>query len=210
MQSIIKVETPATNIDLITLEEFKLGLKITGTTNDQFLMSLITNSSDAIAHLCNRVFAKERVTETFYEISGDSLYLSHWPVVSDGIESVTANEVALEEDVDYTLQPLSGRLLNISDTVWDEPVVVVYSGGYVLPDQSPPALRQAVTLLGRENYNAAQRGDSTVRMISHKDSRVIYFDPNAAANKGVSASSGGTAAQRAINDLLTRFMRFEV
>jgi hypothetical protein len=46
-------------------------------------------------------------------------------------------------------------------------------------------------------------------MISHKDSRIIYFDPNA-ANKSVSVASGGTAAQRAISELLSHFRRIEV
>jgi hypothetical protein len=66
-------------------------------------------------------------------------------------------------------------------------------------------------MLMREAYDAGVRGDATVRMIGHKESRIIYFDPNALAKSvGGGGTSGGTAAQRASRDLLDHFTRFEV
>jgi hypothetical protein len=61
-------------------------------------------------------------------------------------------------------------------------------------------------LLGREAYYASVRGDSSVRMIGHKESRIIYFDPNSASSK---SGSAGSATFRAAADLLSHFTRLE-
>jgi hypothetical protein len=90
-----------------------------------------------------------------------------------------------------------------------EQATIEYSGGYNLPDEAPPALKQAATMLMREAYYAGQRGDASVRMIGHKESRVIYFDPNAAARSAGGGGSAGSPAQRAAHDLLTHFTRYE-
>jgi hypothetical protein len=89
-----------------------------------------------------------------------------------------------------------------------EQTVIDYSGGFNLPTESPPALKQAAIMLIREAYYASVRGDATVRMIGHKESRIIYFDPNVLA-RASAGGSGGTPAQRAVNDLLTSFTRYE-
>jgi hypothetical protein len=89
---------------------------------------------------------------------------------------------------------------------------VTYTGGYELPFESPPALRQAAILAVREAYYASIRGDATIRMVGHKESRVIYFDPNAAlkAISGSGSGGGGSAATRSMKALLERFTRMEV
>jgi len=206
-KSMVQIIEPASSFALISLEELKACLKITSTTEDALLTALINQSSDAVSRYCNRVFAKEKVTETFRQTSYDCLFLARWPIKEAEFEAVTADGSEVDAD-EYELDGIGGRLTNLTGTPWAEPIQVTYKGGYLLPDEAPPSLRQAVTLLGRENYNAVQRGDSTVRMIGHKESRVIYFDPNA-ANRGAAVSQGGSAAQRAIHDLLTHFTRFE-
>ena len=90
-----------------------------------------------------------------------------------------------------------------------EQTVIAYSGGYNLPDEAPPALKQAAMMLMREAYYASVRGDATVRMIGHKESRIIYFDPNLLAR---SMRRHGPAARRRnapSHDLLTHFTRYE-
>jgi hypothetical protein len=73
-----------------------------------------------------------------------------------------------------------------------------------------------VILLTREAYYTTQRGDASVRSISHKESRIIYFDPatqmKAAAaagggGGGGGGAAGGTAAQKAAQSLLQRYTR---
>jgi hypothetical protein len=210
MQSSIEVVTPAGSQNLVSLADLKIALKITSTTEDALLNQLIERASAEVSTYTNRIFGGEAVVETITDIGDVTvIYLSHWPIAADGITSVTDGDgTVLVADTDYTLDTRAGALTRISGT-WTEPVVVEYSGGYDLPASAPKALMHAAIILAKENYYAVQRGDATVRMISHKDSRIIYFDPNA-ANRGAQASSAGTAAQRAVRDLLLHYTRFEV
>ena len=61
----------------------------------------------------------------------------------------------------------------------------------------------------REAYYASVRGDATIRMIGHKESRIIYFDPNVLAKSAGGGGTGGSPAQRAVHDLLSHFTRYE-
>jgi hypothetical protein len=214
VQSSLSVLEPSESFSLLTLEQAKLGLnlaKSTDKTLDSQIEMLVEWSSDEIAVMCNRVFAKEKVKETF---SGDSfdnrIFLSRWPVSPTDIETVTELGVGSTIDVDFALDPASGTLFRIGDT-WGSTVEITYSGGYKLPNESPRALRQATLLMMREAYNAAIRGDSTIRMVGHKESRVLYFDPNAKSGAaGGAAGGGGSPSRRAIGDLLKHYMRFWV
>ena len=101
-------------------------------------------------------------------------------------------------DYDYELDAEKGRLTRIA-AAWVEPVVVTYTGGYELPMEAPFALQSASLLLTREAYYASIRGDASIRSVSHKEARVMYFDPNAksnAAGGGAAAGGGGSAAHR--------------
>lgn len=213
MQSSLTVTEPATSISLVSLSDAKLGLnlaKSTDKTLDAQIAMLVEWASDEVSAMCNRVFAKESVTETFDGVEANNrIFLSRYPVVADDIDSVTEDGGALTIDVDYTLDPNSGTLTRINST-WASSVVVIYAGGYELPLNSPRALRQAALLMTREAYNAAIRGDSTIRMVSHKESRIIYFDPNAKNAAGGAASGGGSPARRAVGELLKHYMRFWV
>jgi hypothetical protein len=210
MQSTIVVTTPATSIDLIALDELKRALNITSTVQDQMLADLITRVSDEIAAYCSRVFGYETVVETFTEIPDDKarLFLARFPIPQDstGTTSITSGGTALAYPDGMLLDSLWGKL-TLPSGVYTTQTVINYSGGYHLPDEAPPALKQAAVILMREAYYATIRGDATVRMIGHKESRIIYFDPNLLA-RGI-AGSGGTPAQRAVGDLLTSFTRYE-
>src|SRR4249920_3105099 len=96
MDSIINIITPATVFDLMSLDEMKdvLGIADTDTSQDAIIQSQITMMSDVIATQCNRhpidghSWAKETVRETVRDLDSRRLYLSHWPVKTDDIESV--------------------------------------------------------------------------------------------------------------------------
>src|SRR5215510_13060912 len=94
IHSTLHVITPATDFSLMSLEDFKTALRITGTQDDVFLQGVIDRASDEIATLCNRVFAKEKVTEIFRNIPefGIHLWLARWPVRDEEIESVLIND----------------------------------------------------------------------------------------------------------------------
>lgn len=215
MQRNVVVTVPATSIDLIELDELKLALNITGTTQDAMLSDMITRVSAEIAAYCNnRVFGFETVVETFTEMPVDinRLYLARFPVPQDatGITAITSGGVPFTypNGGSLLLDSLWGKL-TMSSGVFTEQTIIEYSGGYNLPDEAPPALKQAAVILLREAYYASLRGDATVRMIGHKESRIIYFDPNLLARAMGGAGTGGSPAQRATHDLLTHFTRYE-
>src|SRR4029077_13003337 len=88
-----------------------------------------------------------------------------------------------------------------------EPIVVSYTGGYDLPDEAPPALKSACELLIREARTYASRqAVSGIRSLAHKESRVQYFDANAALGKNIQTPF--TVANETVNSLLYHFMRF--
>lgn len=214
MQSSLSVIMPAQDISLVSLYEARLALNLaasTDTTLDEQIELMIEWSSAEIAALCNRTFARETVTETFREVDAvhnTRIFLSRYPVLS--IDSIAEDGEALVRYVDYDLDAASGTLTRL-DSAWFNPVTITYTGGYDLPNEAPRALRQAALLMTREAYYATVRGDATIRMVSHKDSRVIYFDPNAKTGAAASGgASGGSAARRAVGDLLKHYMRFWV
>jgi hypothetical protein len=209
----VKVLTPAESYDILTLDELKtlLSLSLTDTSEDAQLQMWITQYSDIVATMCNRVFAYEEVQETW---RGDTmpfdcprLFLSHYPVLDEDIQSVESprGTVILDPSV-YELENRSGKMR--IQGAWSEPVTVTYSGGYVLPDDAPPALKQATALLiqgaREQRMQAAVAG---IKSITHRESRVQFIDPTALL-KGV----GGALkqAEETVNALLYKYMRIYV
>lgn len=206
MHSSITVVKPAPDIALVTLYEAKVALKIptSSTTDDESLKYMILRASDEVQTLCSRFFPKEQVIETFREIENPitKLYLSRWPVKPDDIVSIEVDGGEADFDIDSE----SGKLSLWGGNFWAETVIATYSGGYEIPQGVPPALKQAVLLFTRDAYYSAQRGDASIRSITHKESRIMYFDPNAKSSSGGGGASG-SPAQRAAKDLLQRFTR---
>lgn len=203
---------PAKDASLLTNYEARVSLNMANSTDenlDDLIDLLVKWASDEISVQCSRTFAKETLRETFREINDNSkrLYLSHYPPVE--IISVTSGGLTLVEDNGFEVDYEGGKLTRLG-AVWADPTVVTYTGGYDLPAEAPPALQQAAILMAREAYYASTRGDATIRMVSHKDSRVIYFDPNTALKAMGGGGSGGSPARRAIGDLLKCYMHFEV
>lgn len=227
MQSTLVTLKESEDTALLTLYEAKLGLNMftagTEGLNDQIEM-LIAWTSDEIAISCNRSFGKETVKETFREIRAAStfttimsipifntftgsrrLYLSKYPNIT--VDSVTENGVEIFEDVDFELNDDGGWLTRLGGKEWIEPVVVTYTGGYNLPKDAPGSLKKAAILVTREAYYAAARGDASVKLVVHKESRVGFFDPRLIPGAGTGGGGGTTPAMRAVGDLLQAYTR---
>jgi hypothetical protein len=211
-----EITLPATMHDLITLDECKLmlGIAVGDTSQDAQLQMMITQNSLLIAELCNRgprgdnhTFGKETLIETITDIGEDqSVWLSHYPIDPGDIITIDANGVAITE---YKLDPRTGKLGLVNGGAWAEPVVVEYSGGFNLPDEAPPPLKQICAAFMREertkNQQAAVAG---IRRVAHRDASVQFFDPNAvtiAQSKG----GGGSPALQAAQKLLMKYTRIE-
>jgi hypothetical protein len=211
----IKVLAPADSYALLTLEGLKTILNVPGsdTTEDAQLQIWIDQYSDVIATMCNRVFAYETVEETWRgdlaPFDAPRLFLTHYPVADDAIASVESPRGSVLNPASYQLENASGKLR--IDGAWAEPVTVTYSGGYDLPDDAPPALKAAAGLLIQAaRLQARINAASGIRSITHRESRLQFFDP-----QQVLGGKGGTAAplQAAtdtVNALLYKYMRFYV
>lgn len=218
---LIKVLEPADNFNLMTPEQARLGLQLqTGdpTSSDEYLNQLIETNSDVISTLCRRVFAREKVRETWRCIGEpcdceDAKYsrrmvLSHWPVREEDIESV---EIPRGYPVDtdcWELDERAGRLSVFCGT--SEPIVVTYTGGFELPNDAPPALRYAAMLLVGQSRATAQQQSSAmaqgIKSIGHKEARVTFQSPSEQA-AATSRNGGQPAAWGAVKDLLVHFQR---
>lgn len=211
---ITKILTPANTYDLLTLDAIKLAMGIapTDTSQDAQLSEDITRYSDIVSSLCNRVFAREEVRETWRGVSEDGdfplkrLFLSHWPAAEADIASVESPRGTTLDPSAYEFEEASGKLELFASQ--SEPIVVTYTGGYILPDDAPPALRQVCEIMLLEG-RALRRsfGSSGIRSIAHRESRIMFFDP---------LVSGARAAQQfgysmnSINSLLSGYIRYEV
>lgn len=207
MQSTLVTIVESQDDSLLTLYEAKLGLNIFTNSSealDDQIEMLIGWTSDEIAFSCNRTFGKETVQETFREIptSGTKrIYLSKYPNVE--VDSVFVNGAEIFEDVDFEVNESGGWLTRLGGD-WVDVVVVNYTGGYNLPKEAPGSLKKAAILVTREAYFAASRGDASVKLVVHKESRVGFFDPRTPAGGGGGSTS---PAVRAIGDLLQGYTR---
>lgn len=209
----VKVLEPADSYDLLSLDELKMILNIpeSDTSEDDKLQQWIEHYSDVVATMCNRVFAKEKVAETW---RGDTmpfdcprLFLTHYPVLDDDIETVESPRGSIIDPSLYEIENGSGKLR--IEGARSEPVTVTYTGGYDLPEEAPPALKQAVGLLIQgARAQITQAAVAGIKSITHRESRVQFMDTS-----GTSGKSGGGAlgdAADTVNALLYKYMRFYV
>jgi hypothetical protein len=210
------VLVPAESYDLCTLAEVKtmIGLDPTDTSEDALLAMWITQYSDIIATLCNRTFGYETVNETWrgdtkpYDTDNARVFLTRYPVVASDITSVTGPD-GTDLSSGFELESVSGKLqfFNVS---WSEPIRISYSGGYQLPDDAPPALKQALAMLVQIARVWQSRSlTAGVRSISHRESRVQFFDIFQELGKMGAPGPLGVATGM-INSLLYKYTRFYV
>jgi hypothetical protein len=210
---IIEILTPATSYDLLTLGELKtsFGVATADTSKDAQFSMWITRFSDVISTYCNRIFAYEEVKETWREFTDNRVFLSHWPITLADIQMIECPSGTTIDPSTYDIEEGSGKIEFWDSTFGqsdDMPIIVTYSGGFNLPDEAPPALKQATELLIRIEWLLTQsllRGG--VRSLSHKEKRVMYYDPLATLLARTGAAKGIPSA---VDSLLKHYMRFEV
>jgi hypothetical protein len=176
MDSILTVTSAATSRALVTLEQVKLELNVTDTASNDLLEIYRARVSQSIASECGRQFARDTVTQTFAAsedegtIDADCLVLGHaFPepeYVADycTIASVTEDGVLLAA-TDYELDASTGLLYRLSGgyrAEWESAkVIVVFTAGYVMPDDGNSTLPAelsgaAVELIKAAKFNASR------------------------------------------------------
>lgn len=178
----VKILTPATSNALASLDDVKtvLGIASTDTSHDARFNLWIAQYSAVIATTCNRIFGYQTVKETWRgdppPLENSRLFLSSYPVKQIDLATVEAPKGSALASTDYELEELPGKL-TLTGT-WSEDIVVTYSGGYHLPDEAPEDLQAALMLLiqaAQFRFSITPTGG--MRSISHRESRVMFFDP---------------------------------
>jgi hypothetical protein len=86
---------------------------------------------------------------------------------------------------------------------------VTYTGGYDLPEEAPEALKTACGLMIQAaRIQMRLNATSGIKSISHRESRVMFFDVQQMTGK--SGSGPLAAAADTVNALLYKYMRFYV
>jgi hypothetical protein len=215
---IISVITPATNFDLMTLDEAKMlaGIAVTDTTDDAQMQLFLDINSATIMRMCNRIFAREEVREEWRELNGGCrIFPSHWPIKQGDIASVESPIGTVLDPSAYELETESGKVELIAAgglaSPWIEPVAITYTGGYDLPDEAPLPLKRAVAMLNLQSKLLASLGTiAGIRQLSHKEARIAFHDPVKILEAALGGGSGGNAMQSAIMQLLSHYIHFEV
>jgi hypothetical protein len=206
----LKILDPAdTTSGFLSVDEAKLllGIAPTDTSHDALLDMQILMTSATIMRLCNRMFARERLIETWRDFEQPRVFLTHYPVLEDDIETVSAGGRELT-DGSWELEEGSGKIYAASG--FAAPLSVTYSGGYVLPDDAPPPLKQAcLRLISQMRIQATRESTAGVRMIGHKDSRVIFFDPTQVKTSTTAGANLGSGLTD-VDALLMRYVRLWV
>lgn len=134
---------------LTTRASLKAHLKVTSTTDDALMDTLIDQATNIIETFCDRKF-KERTYTEFYNGDGeDFLQLEQYPITSVTSFNVDANRdfgssTLLTEDTDFVVKKEEGSIDLISDVtpfgqgqlpVARKAIKVVYVAGYAtIPD----------------------------------------------------------------------------
>lgn len=172
----VTIPTAGISVDLISLNDAKLALGITGTDRDSLIQEKITRASSTIASLCDRSFGAANVVETFvfehHEMSR-TICLSRFPVNS--ISEVAVDGTTLD-DMDYRLD--ESGLLHRTSHHWRGIIAITYNGGYELPDGAPAALSEACVLLMKDDILLLGH-DPSVREVQHGDTRVQFWSGTA-------------------------------
>jgi hypothetical protein len=165
MRSKLVVNEPAESKNLTVLNTVKAELNITTDEHDQVLEGLICQASDIVASYCDRVFAREKVTESFWPERRswfeywDSLVLARTPV--EEIISIT-HDPSLLVTADYEVDTQAGilyRMTALSVFEWcvHTAVEVQYTGGYLLLDALPRGVEKACILLVKDYFYQRSR-----------------------------------------------------
>lgn len=158
------VVTPATDRDLVTLDDLREQLRVRAgeTANDSWYRKVIARSSRAAERYCNRIFAVQAYTDTFVTGSqgrpDEPLILNQAPVAPATL-AVTLNGGAMDA-ADYSLDALVGHVWR-NGTAWvnQSGLAVSYTAGF---DEIPPDVQQAVLDLCTME-NAARGRDPMLR-----------------------------------------------
>lgn len=171
MRSTLTIVTPATETDLLTIEEMRAAAGVTDGTQDAALRAIADGITDDIMSACNIAIGlggeptimQETLLETFYDWPGRcSLVLARRHNVA--ISSVTINESEVDTS-DYSVNAEDGILYHNCGTYcphsrtgfWlGQKIIVGYTAGFTTV---PAGLKQVAMELMGSRYSESHRDD---------------------------------------------------
>ena len=185
--------------DLVTLQDVKDALSISGTSEDASLEARITRNSKLVGEYCDRIFAAVDVQETFVFRTGETTEtwepLTLWQYPIREIYSITGSD---SEITDYEFDAAKGQIWRVAG-YWSGRVVVNYRGGYDLPDDAPSSLAALVIEAVRQ-ARSFSTADATIRSTTHGDTSVSYYSAPQQGSHGLPANVvSGLSSFRRIN-----------
>ena len=182
----LTVTTPAGDPKLLSAEEMRAAVGVTGSGSDAALAILNGRISRAIAAHCKVTAAgiavptlrQETLTETFRTgMSREKLILSRRPIVS--VTSIVEDGQTLA-GADYEIDSASGvltRLENDEPACWSwQKVVAVYVAGW---DTVPDDLKLAASKLASEIYTVGTRDPNLKRVeVVGVEEREFWVSPS--------------------------------
>jgi len=215
----VTVITAATSVALLSLDEAKimLGMPAGPSADDAQLQMLLDQNSMILAREANRdTFAKEKVEERWDCVAPVccpngtcKIWLMRSPVKLADIEILQSPEGT--DVVNYRLEEKTGKLTLLDGCASE--ILITYTGGFALPEEAPLDLKQAAGVRLRQ-YRTQAAQESTVgagiRLLQHKEKRVVYFSPRDLAG-GSSGGTGGvsvSAADAAVKSLIQTYTRY--
>ena len=183
--------------DLVTLDQAKARVGVTGSAQDTAIGALITRASGLIADCCGWPIAPVRYTQRFRPVTNRdrwNLLLARRPViVTPGPAGFAVSDgVTLTEGTDYELEHGSGLLWRVSGNSrisWPGTLIdVTYTAGYGLPSEdgdwdvtAPAALTETCLDLVASALTSQGRDGSIQTEVTEGVGRTTYFDRGGAA-----------------------------
>ena len=200
----VNVIEPATNFDFLTLDEAKILLGITpsDTSQDAQLAMLISIYSANVAEMCNRTFAREKVMETWRELYNGRVFLTHYPVkLEDDIELASRERRRICRTINTNSSRHRANCRTCCCIQRNQPVAAVGRCDLYRRVRSADRSTAPAQASDRDSDRRAAHAQSEaqvagIRQVTHKSSRIVFFDPNASVAKQSGSKSPGRASGR--------------
>jgi hypothetical protein len=176
----LEILFPATSGDLTTLAIAKRELGVADAAQDTRITDMIHEASDLVTQWCNRSsFGRETLRQTERLVSpADVLMLQR--DLGLLVSSVTEDGVALAAGEYERGGVLLYRLRGDVRVPWTARTVVVeYQAGFLLPDETPPALERACLDLLAGLWHGQGRDPAVRNEATEGVGSVGYFEPRA-------------------------------
>lgn len=171
-------------VALVSLVQAKAQLKITASSEDSFIESLVNRESQKAASYCGRTFVQESFTE-FYDGEGeDTIVVRNYPIASltslhDDVRRDFNSDTQISISDDVLVDNRAGivRLWN-NRSAFNKGkgnVRIAYTGGYVAGSNVPHDLQEAVLIMILHAYRRLY-ADQRIGLVSETigDRNVTY------------------------------------